>query len=305
MSPFLIYALVDPGTSEIRYIGKSSTGLKRPREHANPAVLGRDHGYKVNWIRGLLADGLNYEIKVLEELPSSDVLSDAEIRWIAYGRSEGWPLTNLTDGGEGTNGWTHSQETCERISAKMKCRMFSDETRQKMSVSQRLRPPPSAESIAKTAAFNRGRKKSPESIEKTANGNRGQKRSDEVRAKIRASILGRHASPETRAKMSAAMKGRRPGTAGKPVSEATRAKLRAAHLGMKRSPETCARIAAAKRGKPRPDVAARMQTPEARAQLERLHEARRASIQAKRDAAAPQENILSTPEIMDKVDSTT
>ena len=91
----LIYGLIDPRDHLIYYVGLSSRGMRRPREHRkNPDF---DCG---KWIKQLQAAGLDYEIVVLEVLPDDSKLSVTERWWIAYGKCCGWPLTNLTRGGE-------------------------------------------------------------------------------------------------------------------------------------------------------------------------------------------------------------
>jgi hypothetical protein len=98
-SKFLVYGLTCPDTGEVRYIGRSSMGLERPKEHANR--LYREKTYKASWIRSLLQAGKSYGIVVLQECESVAETIQAEIVWIKKGRSAGWRLTNLTDGGEG------------------------------------------------------------------------------------------------------------------------------------------------------------------------------------------------------------
>lgn len=41
-SKFLIYGLTDPITDELRYIGRSSSGLNRPRQHLAPSVYNKE-----------------------------------------------------------------------------------------------------------------------------------------------------------------------------------------------------------------------------------------------------------------------
>jgi hypothetical protein len=53
-----------------------------------------------NWIKSLIALGLQYEILILEEFANTDSLPEAEREWIAEARQQGVPLTNHTDGGE-------------------------------------------------------------------------------------------------------------------------------------------------------------------------------------------------------------
>lgn len=108
MSPFIIYGLRRPDSSEIRYVGRSSNGLKRPAEHAKSKTR-----FHVNsWSRSLEKEGISYIIEVLEDVGprgtivrTNDALNEAEIRWIAKLRLEGHRLTNMTDGGQGSLGF--------------------------------------------------------------------------------------------------------------------------------------------------------------------------------------------------------
>jgi hypothetical protein len=111
---FIIYGLIDPITGHLRYVGKSCSGLKRPQQHTAPSRTdGRT--YKECWIRGLRTQGLRPAIVVLQET-DREILSGAEVFWIAYFRAMGCPLTNLTDGGDGCSGWRASAETKHRMS---------------------------------------------------------------------------------------------------------------------------------------------------------------------------------------------
>lgn len=113
----LIYALIDSTSEQIRYVGRSSSGLKRPRIHWTRDVGRNDYCH--NWVRSLTVRGIIPEILVLEEfeptIDVSDRLNDAEDFWIQYLRSIGCRLTNLRRGG--LNG-THSEETKRKIGEK-------------------------------------------------------------------------------------------------------------------------------------------------------------------------------------------
>lgn len=92
----LIYGLTDPRTGALRYVGRSSSALKRPREA---------HGRRCqNWVNSLKKQGLVPGILVIQEFDQTEdvdgCLNAEERRWIAYYRSVGVRLTNLTDGGE-------------------------------------------------------------------------------------------------------------------------------------------------------------------------------------------------------------
>lgn len=115
----LIYGLQDPETNEIRYIGKSTKGLKRPHEHKNEYSL-KHSSHKNNWIKSLFAKNLMYGIVVLEEGINADQLDTREIHWIAHYKSTGAFLTNGTDGGEGALGREVSEQTRKLMGEKKK-----------------------------------------------------------------------------------------------------------------------------------------------------------------------------------------
>jgi len=128
-SSCIIYGLIDPRTLLIRYVGKSLTGVERPRKHrqCDPHKTGPRC---INWIKQLLADGLCYEIVVLDTGVKEN-LSALERYWIAFGRACGWPLTNLTDGGDGFSG-TFTAAHRAKLSAALLGHTVSAETRSKM-----------------------------------------------------------------------------------------------------------------------------------------------------------------------------
>ncbi len=131
-SKFLVYGLVDPRTCMVRYVGKSCSGLSRPRQHSKRGPSTGPHCSA--WVGQLQANGLGYEIAILETRESSEGLSDAERWWIAYGRACGWPLTNLTDGGDGLTNPT--AETRARMAAANRGRRATPETRARLSAAQ-------------------------------------------------------------------------------------------------------------------------------------------------------------------------
>jgi hypothetical protein len=98
---YLVYGLFDPRNGELRYIGKSSSGIDRALRHANKSVLDKERTHKANWIRTLHALGLKYEAVALEHHSNHTELIEAEAFWIEYYRSIGCRLTNTRDGGGG------------------------------------------------------------------------------------------------------------------------------------------------------------------------------------------------------------
>lgn len=112
MNGLIIYGLLDPTTEELRYIGLTKRGMKRRmKDHLWEAKKGRiTHLY--NWIRNL---DMPPKIVVLRECNTLRELLQAETETIAYYRSLGCKLTNLTDGGQGRS-FSHTEETKLKIS---------------------------------------------------------------------------------------------------------------------------------------------------------------------------------------------
>lgn len=186
-SKYLIYGLVDPRTQEIRYVGKSCSGLNRPKVHGCRCRVAKDRTHKGRWIAGLQAKGLTFSVVVLEECQHPEDLFAAERRWIAHGRAQGWRLTNLTDGGEGAIGMRHSAETRAKIGQKSRAK--------------------SPESWART--FAAVRNPTPETLAKMSASHRGAVLTDGHKEKLRLAITGKKRSPETRARMKQAQIKRR------------------------------------------------------------------------------------------------
>lgn len=161
----LIYGLVDPRTREIRYVGQSSTGMKRPlQEHL---------AHCLKWERMLVRLGLTKEIVILEECPvGSDPafwLDETETFYIRFFRAMGARLTNIADGGTGgatRRGMKNSPAHREALRASNIGRSPTDETRKKIGAGQcgRKHTP---EHNAKIGAGLRGKKQS--EAAKTAN----------------------------------------------------------------------------------------------------------------------------------------
>ena len=92
-----IYGLKDPRDELIHYIGKSDKPERRRREHIEDNETNAE---RVDWIADLLGCNLEPELVILQEVFRSE-WQEAEIYWIARGREESWPLTNVMPGGQG------------------------------------------------------------------------------------------------------------------------------------------------------------------------------------------------------------
>lgn len=95
-----IYGLRCPLACAIRYIGKAAEPEKRLVGHLGTA--GKSQTYSARWLGKLTRKGLKPELVILRTLGDGDDWAAAEREEIAKGFAAGWPLTNLTKGGEGT-----------------------------------------------------------------------------------------------------------------------------------------------------------------------------------------------------------
>jgi len=91
-----IYALSDPRTREVRYVGKTTDPRQRLRQHSSDS-RGRITPTKA-WLRSLRRDGLTPIMQVLETC-TADAWEERERHHIARLRAEGCRLTNLAEGG--------------------------------------------------------------------------------------------------------------------------------------------------------------------------------------------------------------
>ena len=132
-SPNIIYGLIDPFTDELRYIGKSVSGLNRPNEHFKPYNLKEDT-HKVRWVKSVLAKNHKPKIIVIEEHKYPTDLDDAESFWIEYYKGIGARLTNSTNGGVGSLGRICKDETKLKISQKATERQKGQPVREGMKV---------------------------------------------------------------------------------------------------------------------------------------------------------------------------
>jgi len=88
---YIIYGLRCPKTDSYRYIGKSSSGIKRAKSH-----LIYSHSESVNkWVSDLRDKGLCPLVDVIEECPTQDSLVEREKFWIKFYEDTGCELLNI------------------------------------------------------------------------------------------------------------------------------------------------------------------------------------------------------------------
>ena len=142
-----IYALVDPRTCLVRYVGQTVEPRRRVAEHIGRTGSARNRSHRDNWIRSLLKLNLKPHLEVLEQVPP-DQADQAERFYIALFRALGTDLLNVADGGDRELksvralipvGWKQSAEAKTRIATALRGRKPSGEARLKMSVAAKQR----------------------------------------------------------------------------------------------------------------------------------------------------------------------
>lgn len=141
-----IYTLANPITKEVRYVGKTNNLKVRFWHHLKT----KKNTHSSSWIKSLKNQGLKPEMEILEKCDLSN-WEFLEKYWISQFKAWGFNLTNLTDGGEGMCGYSHTDIAKEKMSYARKGkstiwsigripwnkdRVYSEEERKKMSEDQ-------------------------------------------------------------------------------------------------------------------------------------------------------------------------
>ena len=208
----IIYGYTNLGSGKM-YIGQTL----HPKRRWNVHRYGK---YKSGWHKDYQNNPDKYEYSVIEYDVPEDKLDEREIFWISFFDSyhNGY---NLTEGGNATRGYRHSDEWRQKMSGKnhpFYGRHHSEESKQKMSVKKKGENNPFY-----------GRHHSEETLIKFRGENNpfyGRHHSEETKQKI--SIKNSNPSLETRKKMSehhADVSGKNNPMYGKKLSEESRKKI--------------------------------------------------------------------------------
>lgn len=128
----VIYALIDPKNDQPRYVGQTSRSL-RERYNEHHKFLNHPRLPVQKWVQKLHRTGLIGELKIVVlEHVDEEFWQEREVFWIKELGGK-YDLLNITPGGEGLVGYTHSEETRVKIRAKRALQTFSVETRKKLS----------------------------------------------------------------------------------------------------------------------------------------------------------------------------
>lgn len=137
VSRFIIYGLTEADSGTIRYVGMSSSGLRRPRQHVAPSIAGKGMSPKSIWVRSLLANGKKPGVCVLQECDTEIALGSAEALWIESLKAVGAPLLNVVDGGRYRGHGPTLASTREKVRAQLVGRSKSEEHKRKIREARR------------------------------------------------------------------------------------------------------------------------------------------------------------------------
>jgi predicted GIY-YIG superfamily endonuclease len=146
-----IYFLLDPETRLVRYVGKTENLKARYQSHLKE----KSNCHRSHWIQALARRGLKPVMQIVECIDGEHAWQESERHWIAYGKRNGWPLTNNTNGGDGVPGLP--EETKARIRAASLGRKYPLEIRMEFGKAMRGKHH-TEETKAKMRAVHAGRK---------------------------------------------------------------------------------------------------------------------------------------------------
>lgn len=198
MKEVQIYALVDPYTKEIRYVGKTVKKISyRLSNHIYNAKVTKHNKHLSNWILKLLDKGKKPLIISLESCNESN-WQEKEKYWIAKFDN----LINITEGGDGSVGYTHSIEVRKKISDAAKKRKCSEE--RKKQCSEFFKNIPRTETWKKNISKSlKGKKASEQAKKNLSEAHKGYVMPEAQKEKIRKALKGRKRPKEVVEKIKA------------------------------------------------------------------------------------------------------
>jgi hypothetical protein len=148
-----VYALIDPITGLVRYIGKSKNVDYRFHRHLYESRK-NTRTHKCAWIKGLLDKNLRPELLILDTIDEKDWVF-WEIHYINLYKSWEFNLTNMIEGGgaiptfKGDKNPSKREEVRRKISEGRKGMKFSEEHKKNLSRTKKLQKtvPPSRKGV--------------------------------------------------------------------------------------------------------------------------------------------------------------
>lgn len=166
MKKITVYTLSDPRDGLVKYVGITSRPKKRLSEHINED----ENNLKGAWIKRLKSLSLEPIYEVID-ITDTDNFVWVEQYWISQFKSWGFPLKNMTDGGDGSYGVTPWNKGLKGVFN------HSEESKQKMSEYRKLN------TIGEDNGFY-GKKHSDENKKRWSEQRKGSKWNDTQREKL-------------------------------------------------------------------------------------------------------------------------
>ena len=121
---YKIYKLIDPISNEIRYVGRTVQKLSnRLKKH----LRANDKSHRTNWIKSLVKKGIEPQIELICETNTFEDCCELEKFYIKRFKKLGFKLVNMTDGGDGSIGFQHSEKTILKLKKITQERMLNQE----------------------------------------------------------------------------------------------------------------------------------------------------------------------------------
>lgn len=117
MKDYKVYILRETNSDIPRYVGITSGSLQnRLTKHIHDIKrISCKNRHKKNWLSKNLG---NIVIEQIDTAETIDEMKNKEIYYISKFRNDGFELLNATNGGDGSYGFKHSEETIEKMSGK-------------------------------------------------------------------------------------------------------------------------------------------------------------------------------------------
>lgn len=236
MRTFYNYILFDPRNNEPFYVGKGS-GNRYNDHFAQTMRCSKNNKKLENKIKKIHQEtGLKPMILIINKTTDEQLSFMAEKELILKYRMDGYDLCNLTDGGEGFSGRTHTTKSKIKMSVKLTGKKHTDEAKRKIGEA----------SIGNK--YNIGRKASEETKKKMSDVKKGKKHSEETKKKMSENngMKGKKISSEQKTIISNRQKGNK-NFLGKKHSDITKQKISNTKTGKKHSEETKQKMSEARK----------------------------------------------------------